>query len=145
MNTEKKKELISTIITVIIAIIFFKCIILLGFIPSESMEPTVNKGNIAIVNGLAYINKEPQRGDIVVFKSSELNDTLIKRVIGLPGETISFEDGYMYIDGQLCYEEYIGKDVETSCLKTFEVPEGCYFLLGDNRENSLDARYWNNP
>lgn len=143
--TRKQKETISTILTVVISIIVFKCILLLGVIPSESMESTVNKGNIAIVNGLAYINKEPQRGDIVVFKSSELNDTLIKRVIGLPGETISFEDGYVYIDRQLCYEEYIGKDIETNCLKKFEVPEGCYFLLGDNRENSLDARYWNNP
>lgn len=141
----KRNEFISTVITIILAFVFFKFIILLGVIPSESMEPTVHKGNIAIVNGLKYISQEPQRGDIVIFKSAELKETLIKRVVGLPGETISFENGCVSIDGQIYEETYLEKDVTTNCLSTFTVPDGCYFLLGDNRENSFDARCWKNP
>ena len=90
--------------------------------------------------------EKPQRGDIVMFYQKDENETMVKRVIGLPGETVSFVGGKVYINGEPLDESaYLDDTVETDCGeedKTFTVPEGSYFMLGDNREISLDARYW---
>ena len=96
----------------------------------------------------AYWFEEPQRGDIILFEYPvDETQIYIKRVIGLPGETVEIRDGHIYIDGS-------EKPLEEDYLKetwiwendgyTFEVPEGCYFMMGDNRNNSLDARFWDN-
>ena len=144
--SEKKKDLITTVIGIIVLIIVFKMILMPGIIPSGSMEPTLNVGDIVVANGLAYINKDPQRGDIVIFKTEELgNRTMIKRIIGVPGDGINFVDGYVYINGELVCEEYLLKDTETNSYRDFEVPDGCYFVMGDNRDNSYDSRGWMNP
>lgn len=143
-----QKSLIILAVVGIVAYLLFSYVILWGVIPSESMEPTLEVGDYAINNGLAYVTHEPQRGDIIIFEAHEKNmegDTLIKRIIGLPGDDIMFIDGYVYINGQLSYEEYLDEDVETNCMYDFEVPEGCYFVMGDNRENSLDSRFWEDP
>ena len=141
-----QKALIELAVIAVVSYVMFKMVLIPGYVPSSSMEPTLMTGDWGFANGLAYVLHEPQRGDIVAFKSSELNKVLIKRIIGLPGDTVSFYDGYVYINDGLVYEEYIGKDVETnSNVQDFIVPEGCYFVLGDNRENSYDSRFWNNP
>ena len=81
-----------------------------------------------------------------MFYQKDENETMVKRVIGLPGETVSFVGGKVYINGEPLDESaYLDDTVETDCGeedKTFTVPEGSYFMLGDNREISLDARYW---
>lgn len=145
--TSVQKDVIEFVILCIVLYIVFSKIILWGSIPSSSMEPTLKKGDIAITNGVAYLKNEPSRGDVVVFDwyEGEKPMLLIKRVIGLPGDHIEFIDGFIYINDQLCYEDYIDSSIETNCTKQFDVPDGCYFLLGDNRENSYDARYWENP
>lgn len=143
-----QKSLIILAVVGIVSYLLFSYVILWGVIPSESMEPTLEVGDYAINNGLAYVTHEPQRGDIIIFEAHEKNmegDTLIKRIIGLPGDDIMFIDGYVYINGQQAYEEYLDEDVETNCMYDFEVPEGCYFVMGDNRENSLDSRFWEDP
>ncbi|MDD6071484.1 MAG: signal peptidase I [Clostridiales bacterium] len=143
-----QKSLIILAVVGIVAYLLFSYVILWGIIPSESMAPTLEVGDYAINNGLAYVTHEPQRGDIIIFEAHEKNmegDTLIKRIIGLPGDDIMFIDGYVHINGQLVYEEYLDEDVETNCMYDFEVPEGCYFVMGDNRENSLDSRFWEDP
>ena len=140
-----QREMLVDSIFFIAIIIIMRTVLLVGNVPSASMEPTLDTGNIAFVNGLAYVKNEPQRGDIIVFDSEELNCRLIKRVIGLPGDMITFQDGYVYINGELVYEEYISKDIETNCNLSFTVPDNSYFVLGDNREHSLDSRYWDNP
>lgn len=135
-------------ITVITSIIILtRFVLLIGIVESNSMEPAIMTGEITISNRLAYINREPERGDIVDFKSKENNNAIFtKRIIGIPGDTISFYSGYIIINGQLCDEtEYLLLDVETDCMKTFVVPDNAYFVLGDNRENSYDSRYWENP
>lgn len=135
-------------ITVITSIIILtRFVLLIGIVESNSMEPAIMTGEITISNRLAYINREPERGDIVDFKSKENNNAIFtKRIIGIPGDTISFYSGYIIINGQLCDEtEYLLLDVETDCMKTFVVPDNTYFVLGDNRENSYDSRYWENP
>lgn len=129
----------------LVCCIFFKFVLIPGYVPSDSMSPTLNQGDYTVANGLAYVLREPQRGDIVVFWSDEFDQMMVKRVIGIPGDEISFHDGYVYINGNIQYEPYIDPDIETNSPKVFTVPEKAYFMLGDNRENSLDSRFWQSP
>lgn len=129
----------------IAASLFFKFVLIPGNVPSASMEPTLMTDDKIFVNGLAYTAHDPQRGDIVAFHSKELGCILIKRIVGMPGDTVSFESGYVYINGQPVNETYLSDSTETNCTKTFKVPDNSYFVLGDNRTNSLDSRFWENP
>lgn len=114
-------------------------------IPSGSMIPTITQGNRIIGNRLAYINSEPRRGDVVVFYyPDDESQKFIKRIIGLPGETIFISDGIVYIDGQpLDESDYL--TVETYGVSgPFTIPDDCYFMMGDNRNSSNDSRFWTN-
>ena len=141
------KEIINLVIPVAVIIVLFRFLFCIGTVMSGSMEPTLRTGDTVIDNRLAYIgDREVLRGDIITFYSAEFDEVLGKRVIGLPGDEISFRDGYVVINGQYVDEsDYISEDIETNCTKEFKVPANCYFLLGDNRENSNDSRYWANP
>lgn len=130
------------------AVAVFTFILHVGYISSDSMEPTLLVHDITISNRLAYVAHNPERGDMISFK--HVNDegkteVYGKRVIGVAGDEIRFVDGYVYINGEKSVEEYIEKDVETNCIRTFTVPEGTVFVLGDNREVSYDSRYWEEP
>lgn len=114
-------------------------------VASGSMEPTLMTGDHVVFNRLAYTVAEIQRGDIISFNSQEYNKNMGKRVIGIAGDHIEFHDGYVFINGALCIEPYLEEDVETNCSKEFDVPEGCVFVMGDNREQSTDSRFFNNP
>lgn len=126
----------------------FKVVLLNGFIPSESMEPTLNVSNFVIANRLAYSFDPPQRGDVVVINSKEYGQLLVKRVIGLPGDKIELKDDKVYINDCLLDESGYAHGI-TAVLKeghdSFTVPENCVFVMGDNRENSADARFWDSP
>ena len=117
------------------------------FIPSESMEPTLKPGDRVLVNKLSYDLHSIHRGDIVVFKrppaeagNPAIKD-LIKRVVGLPGETIEAIDGKVYINGQPLKESYLPPGTVTTNLPRRVVPPGQYFVMGDNRSNSSDSRF----
>lgn len=142
-----KKEIIQCVITFFITIIFFSTILKNGVVPSKSMEPTLAVGDIVIVNGLSYMNKKPQRGDIIIFKHDELGkEILIKRIIGIPGDSLMFIDGAVYLNGELLEEKYLAEGTQTDSFKDFEnIPKDCYFVMGDNRKNSWDSREWQNP
>lgn len=144
------RELLSWILTFAIAIavaLFIKyCLIINADVPTGSMENTIMPGDRLIGNRLAYMKEGPQRGDIVVFHYPDNEKELfVKRVIGLPGESVHIEDAKVYIDGVELEEPYL-KEEWTIATGTydFEVPEDCYLMLGDNRNNSKDARYWEN-
>ena len=142
----KKRFLLELMVVAIVFLLVFRFVLIPGSVVSSSMEPTLMTGDWGFVNGLAYVFNEPKRGDIISFYSREKNEIMTKRVIGLPGDTVSFYDGYVYINYGLVYEEYLGEDVETNSVITdFIVPEGCYFVLGDNREGSYDSRFWADP
>ena len=103
-------------------------------------------GNRLFGNRLAYIKDDPKRGDIVIFKYPDDESQLfIKRVIGLPGETVTIIDGKVYIDDSTepLYEPYLAQEM-LGTFGSYEVPQGAYFVMGDNRNYSLDARFWNN-
>jgi signal peptidase I len=105
------------------------------------MEPTLKVGDRLYIEKLT---EEVKRGDIIVFKStpeSNLNEDLIKRVIGLPGETVEVKDGIVYIDGQPLDEPYEAEKPDKD-FAPLKVPEGQLFVMGDNRNNSFDSRGW---
>lgn len=144
------RELLDWVIVIAIsaAIAFAldKFIIVNARIPSASMEPTIMTGDRLIGNRLAYIKDNPQRGDVVIFLYPDNEKELfIKRVIGLPGETVNIRAGKVYINDS---EEPLDESaylVSTPLgdFGPYTVPEGAYFMMGDNRNNSMDSRYWN--
>ena len=146
------KEITSWAVTIMIAFVVAQLItnyvVVNANIPSESMENTVMTGDRLLANRLAYINSDPQRGDIVVFKYPVDKSTLyIKRIIGLPGDKIDIIDGKIYINdsSEPLEEDYLPE--EWTILNdglTYTVPENCYFMLGDNRNHSSDSRFWRN-
>ncbi|WP_373212250.1 signal peptidase I [Ruminococcus sp. 5_1_39BFAA] len=153
-DTNIMKEIRSWFITLGICIaavlILNNYVIVNAKIPSESMESTLEPGDRVIASRLAYISSEPQRGDIVIFKYP-VDDALgitklyIKRIIGLPGETVEIKNAGIYIDGSdiPLDETYLKEEwIRRNDGLTFHVPEGHYFMLGDNRNNSSDSRYW---
>jgi signal peptidase I len=138
------------VIAVVAAILIRSFVLQPFFIPSGSMEPTLKIGDRVLVNKLAYNFHSVHRGDIVVF-SRPPNDNspgvkdLIKRVIGLPGETISSHNGEVYINGHPLKEPWLPKGEEASppggCpLTTLVIPKGDYYVMGDNRADSADSR-----
>lgn len=142
-------EYIKLIVIVVVVMVGLQKFVLINAqIPSESMENNIMTGDRIFGNRLAYLKSNPERFDVVIFKFPDNeNEYFIKRVIGLPGETVDIVDGKVYIDGSdtplddsFCKEEPLGvKDGH------FEVPEESYFMLGDNRNVSRDSRFWNNP
>ena len=146
------KEIMSWVIpfaiALVAALLIKNFLIINADVPTGSMENTIMPGDRFIGNRLAYVFGDPQRGDIVVFRyPDDENEIYVKRVIGLPGDTINIENGKIYINGaaEPLEEDYLKEEwtVATGPY-TFEVPEGCYFMMGDNRNDSWDARYWQN-
>jgi signal peptidase I len=129
------------------------------YIPSESMYPTLKKGDRILVNKVSYKVHDVNRGDIVVFETPDGEDSnikdLVKRVIALPGETIKTDEGRVYINDRLLDEPYLQDGVETCAPNT--APPSCedfgpitigkdrVFVMGDNREQSKDGRFFADP
>lgn len=142
-----KKKIIRFLIDWVLpiaAVIYILCFVLLcGVVVSGSMEPTLMTGSIQFANRLAYVNHEVERGDIIYFKHN--NEIAGKRVIGIAGDSIEFYDGDVYLNGEKLEEDYLAFDTDTNCSQTFVVPKGKLFVMGDNRENSNDSRFWEDP
>lgn len=133
-------------VIVIVTVLFLRFVIINTIIASGSMEPTLMTGNFAIYNQLAYKLHEVERGDIILFWYEEKELDLAKRVIGIPGDKIEFLDGYVYINGtRLDESAYLEEEGLTLAFRSFDVPEGCVFVMGDNRIPSYDSRFWENP
>ena len=113
-------------------------------VPTGSMIPIVQPGDRLIVNRLAYLFDEPDRGDIVMFAyPDDESENYLKRIIGLPGEKVEIKDGLVYInDSSKPLDEPYINDPPNGDFGPYNVPENSYFMLGDNRDESKDARYW---
>lgn len=133
---------VPILIAVVLAILINKFIVFKVKIPSESMVPTLNVGDRLFVTRV-YKPENLNRGDVVVFYSQEKEESMIKRLIGKPGDNIEIVNGIVTVNGETLYENYIGTPDRFN--GTYTVPEGKYFFLGDNRFFSSDSRYWDNP
>ena len=143
-----KTEIIDIIKTIVIAIvvafIITNFIIVNAIVPTGSMKNTIMPNDRLIAFRLSYLFSEPKRNDIVVFKAPDDESTLyVKRIIGLPGETVNIIDGKVYINDskEPLNDSYIMEDMLGS-FGPYTVPEDSYFMLGDNRNDSQDSRYW---
>jgi signal peptidase I len=154
-------ELLGVVVVAILVAVLLRTFVVATYsIPSGSMEPTLQIGDRIVVNKLSYHLHGVDRGNIVVFSTPPNEDCagppvsdLVKRVIGLPGETISLSDGSVYINGRLLPEPFLPPDVRTdnypgpsnnaySLHRPYRIPEGDVYVMGDNRSRSCDSRFW---
>lgn len=141
-------EYLKMIIFVVIVVLIVNNFLLINAkIPSESMEQTIMTGDRVFGNRLAYLFDKPERFDIVIFKYPDHEKELfIKRIIGMPGETVEIRDGKVYIDGaKEPLDDSFTPEEPLGDYGSYVVPEDSYFMLGDNRNYSKDSRFWNNP
>jgi len=147
-NAKSILEWVGVIVGALLVALLIKTFLLQAFyIPSRSMEPTLRIGDRVLVNKLSYRVHDIHRGDIVVFErpKDEPPDAikdLIKRVIALPGETVSTQNGQVYIDGRPLDEPYLPAGTVTDNLPPTKVDDGKVFVMGDNRGDSRDSRYF---
>jgi signal peptidase I len=144
---------ILAVVAIAVALLIQQFLVKPYRIPSASMEDTLLIGDRVLVDRISWRFSEPQRGDIVVFHPPFDGPVLIKRIIGLPGEVISLRDGSVYINDKLLDEPYVrvvnGRPLPTqpftnglpwALQSPYRVPDGTYFVMGDNRTDSGDSR-----
>ncbi|HWT76619.1 MAG TPA: signal peptidase I [Mobilitalea sp.] len=148
MGKKVIKEILSWVLVFAIAFalaLFINRFVYLNVdVPSGSMEKTIMVGDKVGTYRLAYLFGNPKRGDIIVFPFPDDESVdYIKRIIGLPGETIEGKNGLVYIDGKPLKEPYVTSKLDSD-FGPYKVPADSYFMMGDNRNISADSRYWNN-
>ena len=133
----------------ILAVVLVAIYIIYGFVAQPflvqgaSMEPNFSTGDYLLVDEMTYRLREPERGEIIVFKNpNNESEFFIKRIIGLPGEQVIVSDGNVLINGELLSEKYLVPGTEVTGEYVFQLGEGQYFVMGDNRPQSYDSRRW---
>ena len=148
MNNRIAKEVLSWVLVFVIgialALFINRFVIFKVEVPTGSMEDTIIAGDKVITFRLSYLLSNPERGDIVVFPfPDDEEEDYIKRIIGLPGEVIEGRDGLVYINGEPLDEPYVREALKRD-FGPYEIPEDHYFMMGDNRNESMDSRHWDN-
>ena len=147
MNEGFKKwlwEMVDSIaIALILAFLIRTFIIQPFYIPSGSMYPNLQPNDKVLVNKFIYYFAEPKRGEIMVFHYPlDTKKDYIKRIVGLENGTVEVKDSQVYINGKVLNEPYLPQGLEYGNFGPFKVPAGNYFMMGDNRPDSQDSRYW---
>lgn len=144
MDENMKKEVVSWIKLIIsafvIAFILKSYVFQIALVNQISMEPTLHEGQILVIAKINYLFNDPARGDIVVLRDELENKYLIKRAVGLPGETVDIKDNRVYIDDKLLDPDYTEAPTTDNGFAKSKVPEEKYFVMGDNRPHSRDSR-----
>ena len=146
---QKAKGLVEFLVMLLIAFAlvfgFVRPFIIEAFyIPSESMVPTLKVGDRVFVNKFVYRFWEPEKGDIVVFRSVEGDqEDLIKRIVAVPGDKVAVRKGVLRVNGEPQEESYVNRQLpDKSSYRSTKVPKGEVFVMGDNRANSRDSRFF---
>lgn len=155
--SEKKEKSTAQNILGTIAYIIGVCVfvfLILHFVGQRtvvngsSMDTTLANGQNLVMDKLSYRFHDPERYDIIIFPGPEefgQHPYYIKRIIGMPGETVQIKDGKVYInDSETPLDDSFVPETPLGSFGPYEVPENCYFMMGDNRNNSKDSRYWQN-
>ncbi len=145
INLKELREWIKDIIIAVIVAVIILQFIKPTFVKETSMLPTLQENNFLFLSKQAYHFGKPKQGDIVVFHTNMKTETgaeklLIKRVIGLPGDTISIEDGQVIINEEVLDEPYTLEGYTSGYIKDLVIPDDSLFVMGDNRQNSTDSR-----
>lgn len=144
MNQNVKSEIWSwvklIVSALVIAFILKTFIFQVALVNQISMEPTLHEGQILIISKLNYLLGNPQRGDIIVLKDNVEKKLLIKRTIGLPGETIEIKNDKAYINGSELNPDYTAEPTYDNGFLPTKLPDNKYFAMGDNRTHSRDSR-----
>ena len=142
MDSGDVKEILqSVVIAGILAFLIITFVAQSFVVDGKSMEPNLHDGERLFVNKFIYRFREPQRGEVIVFTPRGApNKKYIKRVIGLPGDTVYIKDSVTYVNGQPLEEDYIKEEMKGT-FGPYQVPEKSVFVMGDNRNNSADSRF----
>ena len=154
----KAIDWLVTIVGALAIVLVFEAEVAKPFkIPSSSMEPTLHGAkpgawceaqfnDRVIANRLAFRFSSPKRGQIVVFNAPKdacgVGGVFVKRLIGLPGDTVNEQNGYLFVNGKRLHEPYIDPQLRGSGTGSWQVPQGHYFFMGDDRAHSCDSRMW---
>lgn len=136
---ETKHNYFNYVLYFLLILLIFSFKYSIAKVSGESMSPTFKNSNLLLVDKLSYIKSHPKYGDIIVFNTSN-GEKLVKRVIGVPGDAILLKDNTVYRNEIAIDEPYL-KDVNTEGFLKITVPEKEYFVLGDNRNESIDSRF----
>jgi signal peptidase I len=133
----------SIVVAIVLAVLIRLFVVEPFYIPSGSMEPTLKEHDRIIVSKLNYHVQDPKRGDIIVFKYPvDPRRNFVKRLIATGGETVQVKNSQIYINGEPVAEDYLPRNLRFNNYGPVTVPEGQYFMMGDNRNNSDDSRVW---
>ena len=151
MSSTVKAEVISWVKTILLAMVLAGAVnsflIVNAEVPTGSMENTIMTGDRILALRTSYWFEEPQAGDVAVFRYPDdpTGKTLyVKRIIGTEGDVILVQDGMVTVNGEVLTEEYIA-ETTIGDYGPYVVPEDSYFMMGDNRNHSLDSRFWDDP
>ena len=129
-------------VAIVAALLLNRFIIVNAQVTSGSMTKTINTWDRVLGLRVDYWFSDPQRGDVIFFRNpDDESEIYVKRVIGLPGDTVEIKSGVTYINGKALEESYLLEEPWDLDFGPYDVPEGYYFFLGDNRNNSQDSRY----